>query len=84
MTERLQEMTDKFQISNLSSAASPMTGADLFAVENSNNAYQATFEDIAKDILSNRLALKSGRKGKKGNNVLSVMFVNDNGTSALI
>jgi len=61
-----------------------MTEDDLFAVEKQDITYKVPFEGIAKDILSNRLAFKSGRKSKKGNNVLSVMFANDNGTSSLL
>jgi hypothetical protein len=67
-------MTRKFDISCLSSIDAPMTSKDLFAVEAESHAYKASFEDIAKDILSNRLKFKIDRKTKKGQNKLSVMF----------
>lgn len=67
-------MTRKFDISCLSSIDAPMTSEDLFIVEAGSRVYKATFEDIAKDILSNRLKFKIERKNKKGQNKLSVMF----------
>jgi len=73
-------MTNRFNIDNLDSIVDnvpAMTSSDMFAVQRDSMAYKVSFEDIAKDVIGNRLALKSGRKSRKGHNVLSIMFVND-------
>ena len=77
-------MTRKFDISCLSSIDAPMTSEDLFIVEAGSRVYKATFEDIAKDILSNRLKFKIERKNKKGQNKLSVMFQDDSSVSSVL
>lgn len=78
-------MANKFLINSLSSISMPLSGIDVALVERSDVSYKVSMQDIYKDVLSNRLAFKVGRTKRRGcSNELSLLFINDNGTSSLL